>query len=183
MEFYERCSGARMHAAFHSPSNLFVERIDKSFFFDILLFIKRCYFTLEEIHNTLTFNKIWKQRLLNIGSLTYEDCKSYNLTGVFARCCGLRYDVRLSKINNYAYYNKLKVKSYIGVNGDSFDRYLIRMLEMAESLEILNNVVSELHDNNTSDFKYSDLIINKNINICKSSRNTSMEDLIRHFLE
>jgi NADH:ubiquinone oxidoreductase subunit D len=58
MEFYERISGARMHAAFHKPSNLFSSNIDTTFLQDILYFIKNCYTTLNEMHNVLTFNKI-----------------------------------------------------------------------------------------------------------------------------
>jgi NADH-quinone oxidoreductase subunit D len=182
MEFYEYCSGARMHAAFHNPVNMFTEYIDKNLFFDVLLFINQCYTTLEEIHNVLTFNKIWKQRLINIGSISYEDCKTYNLTGVFARCCGLKYDIRLSKINNYALYSKLKIKSYVGGNGDSFDRYLIRMFEMGESLSIINKMATELYNNNFCNFKCSSYIVNKNIDVNSIDKNTSMEDLITHFL-
>ena len=58
MEFYERVSGARMHAAFHRPSLTFNFLIDKLLLNDILYFIKNCYITLNEMHNLLTYNKI-----------------------------------------------------------------------------------------------------------------------------
>jgi NADH:ubiquinone oxidoreductase subunit D len=58
MEFYERSSGARMHAAFHRPSVFFDEFLDSSFFSDLLFFTKNCYSSIEEIHNILSYNKI-----------------------------------------------------------------------------------------------------------------------------
>lgn len=70
MEFYERVSGARMHACFNKPVNQFNPILDKNLLVDILFFVKECFFTLNEMHNLLTHNKIWKQRLLNIGTLT-----------------------------------------------------------------------------------------------------------------
>ena len=71
MEFYERVSGARMHAAFHKPVKHFNFNVDKQLIIDILYFIKNCYTTLNEMHNLLTYNKIWKQRLINIGVLSF----------------------------------------------------------------------------------------------------------------
>jgi NADH:ubiquinone oxidoreductase subunit D len=58
MEFYERCSGARMHAAFHRPAMMFNDFLSKDFFQDLLYFVRNCYSTIEEIHNILTYNKI-----------------------------------------------------------------------------------------------------------------------------
>lgn len=80
MEFYERVSGARIHAAYHKPVNEFSPCLDKQLLSDILFFVKDCYVTLNEMHNVLTYNRIWKQRLVNIGVLTYEDCRNFNLT-------------------------------------------------------------------------------------------------------
>lgn len=58
MEFYERVSGARMHAAFHRPAPNFEFSVEKNFLYDILYFVKNCYTTLNEMHNVLTYNKI-----------------------------------------------------------------------------------------------------------------------------
>ncbi len=58
MEFYERISGARMHAAYHKPVNLFSSNLDNNFLTDILYFIQNCFITLNEMHNVLTYNKI-----------------------------------------------------------------------------------------------------------------------------
>lgn len=182
MEFYERISGARMHAAFHKPVNLFSTQLDTKFIFDILYFIQNCYTTLGEMHNVLTFNKIWKQRLVNIGTLNQELCESYNLTGVMSRSCGIKRDLRLSAKDSYSNYNNIFFKSYFGINGDSFDRYLIRMLEMGESLHISNSALNSLlltenNLNNTNCDIYNFFYLNNKI-----TTYSSMEDLIEHFL-
>lgn len=180
MEFYERVSGARMHAAFHKLQNNFNYVCDKTLLLDILKFIKNCYKTLNEMHNVLTYNKIWKQRLINIGTLNIKNVTNWSLTGVMARSVGLKKDLRLSKKHVYSNYNGLKIKSFIGVNGDCYDRYLIRMLEMGESLGIANSICNSLLKCNTN-YVYNTLI-NKN---WKSNHKSYvyMEDLIEHFLQ
>lgn len=74
MEFYERVSGARMHAAFYRPNDINSNIITKDLLNDISAFVKNCFITLNEMHNVLSFNKIWKQRLINIGSYNYKTC-------------------------------------------------------------------------------------------------------------
>lgn len=81
---------------------------------------------------------------MNIGVLNSDVCLNYNLTGVMARSCGIKRDLRLSPKDVYSSYNTISFKSYFGVNGDCFDRYLIRMLEMGESLHISNCVINKL---------------------------------------
>ena len=183
MEFYERVSGARMHAAFHKPLNLFSPTIDKDLLQDILYFIQNCYVTLNEMHNLLTFNKIWKQRLINVGVITTELCETYNLSGVMARSCGVKRDLRLSPKDVYSNYNTVTFKSYFGINGDSFDRYLIRMLEMGESLHISNVVVGNLLRADT-EVNLTNSIVSQELFFNKKHTNmyNSMEDLINHFL-
>ncbi len=183
MEFYERVSGARMHAAFHRPANTFQYTIDKLLLTDILYFIKNCYTTLNEMHNVLTYNKIWKQRLTNVGLINFQDCATWGLTGVMVRSCGIKRDLRLSYSDSYSQYNLIKFNSYIGLNGDTYDRYLIRMLEMGESLQIANQVASKLLAclNNT---KINNQLTNMFIynNFSANNQYTSMEDLITHFI-
>lgn len=184
MEFYERVSGARMHAAFHRPVNTFTCVLDKLFLIDILLFVKNCYTTLNEIHNVLTYNKIWKQRLTNIGLLNIQECANWGLTGVMARSCGLKRDLRLSQSDSYSQYNLLKFNSYIGINGDTFDRYLIRMLEMGESLQIINQIALKLMLYVPVHVQSQNIINNLFVYNTYSLNNnyTSMEDLITHFI-
>jgi NADH-quinone oxidoreductase subunit D len=97
------------------------------------------------------------------------------------RSVGAKKDLRLSKKHVYSGYNKIDLKSYLGINGDCYDRYLIRMFEMAESLNIANYVTSQLLLN-TSKIPYQTLI-NKNYNTATQSNYNSMEDLINHFLQ
>jgi NADH:ubiquinone oxidoreductase subunit D len=144
MEFYERVSGARMHAAFYRPNEVNLHSISSFLLEDMLDFSKNCFTTLNEMHNTLTYNKIWKQRLVNIGTYSYDMCINYGLTGVMARCTGIKRDLRLDKLETYANYYYLNFRSFIGQNGDSYDRFLIRMNEMTESLNIMNQVIYKL---------------------------------------
>lgn len=180
MEFYERVCGARMHAAFHRVSSNFNFKCDQLLIQDILKFIKNCYKTLNEMHNVLSYNKIWKQRLINIGNLNYKVAQNLNLTGVMVRSTGVKRDLRLSKKHVYSGYNKIDLKSYLGVNGDCYDRYLIRMFEMAESLSICNYVCNNILHNNS--FATYQTLINKNLNSFKNNY-SSMEDLINHFIQ
>lgn len=183
MEFYERVSGARMHAAFHKPINLFSPHLDRSLLNDILFFIQNCYTTLNEMHNVLSFNKIWKQRLINVGTITPEICEFYNLSGVMARSSGIKRDLRLSPKDVYSSYNIFSFKSYFGVNGDCFDRYLIRMLEMGESLQLSNSVISKLMDLSNESSKVTSYVTNEvYFSNNPSHMYSSMEDLINHFL-
>jgi len=192
MEFYERVSGARMHAAFHKPSELFNTNIDNKLLNDIAFFIKNCYISLNEIHNVLTYNKIWKQRLINIGTYGIRDVQNYGLTGILARCVGIKRDVRLSVKESYSNYNSLQFKSYISLNGDSYDRFLLRMFEMGESLNISNqclNFIFKLNNNYLFANKqlstltnFSSLFLNSKKIKSNFSMYGYMEDLIEHFL-
>lgn len=182
MEFYERVCGARMHAAFHRVSTNFSYTLDKILLTDILKFINNCYKTLNEMHNVLTYSKIWKQRLINIGTVNINNVSNWNLTGVMARSVGFKKDLRLSKKHVYSNYNTVKVKSFLGINGDCYDRYLIRMFEMAESLNISNFIVEQLLKNSSNSSIIYQQLINKNIS--NTLKNYSyMEDLIEHFLQ
>ena len=181
MEFYERVSGARMHAAFHRPSTHFNYIIYKDLLLDILKFVKSCFKTLNEMHNILTYNKIWKQRLLNIGTINVNNVVNWHLTGVMARSVGFKKDLRLSTKHNYSSYNSFNIKSYLGINGDCYDRYLIRMLEMGESLNIINTGCELLLNNKTNSHIIYQQLINKTWN--KNIKNVYMEDIIEHFLQ
>ena len=115
-----------------------------------------------------------------MGTINSDICELYNLTGVMSRSCGIKRDLRLSTKDSYSGYNTIIFKSYYSVNGDCFDRYLLRMLEMAESLQITNAVTYNLFNNNSNHFSLNNITksyFNKNI----ESYN-SMEDLINHFL-
>ena len=181
MEFYERVSGARMHAAYNRPNKFFNFNLDKQLLVDILFFVNQCYNTLNEMHNVLTYNKIWKQRLVNIGTLSYEDVKNWSLTGVLARSAGIKRDLRLNKKDVYSSYNHIFFRGFCGINGDTYDRYLIRMLEMGESLNIVNFVTNKLINLNIKNYNYIENTYTK-ILLNNIKPYSSMEDLIEHFI-
>ena len=190
MEFYERVCGARMHAAFYRPNEVNINAISTYLLEDILEFSRNFYTTLNEMHNVLTYNKIWKQRLINIGTYSFQTCLDYGLTGVMARSCGIKRDLRLSKLDSYANYYYLNFRSYTGKHGDCYDRFLIRMNEMCESLNIINQSINKISSNNSNTING-----NKNISILphlilkhlskknfqKKNNYNNMETLIEHF--
>lgn len=182
MEFYERISGARMHAAYHRPHTNFRPDIDYSLLADILSFVQTCYITLNEMHNVLTYNKIWKQRLINIGTLSSYDCKNYSLTGVLLRSAGVARDIRLSFTESYSSYNNLNFRSFLGSNGDTYDRYLIRMLEMGESLMLINIVCLYLCKVKYKAQSTGAFFRSNATPLQPTLAYSSMEDLITHFV-
>lgn len=189
MEFYERVSGARMHAAIHSFKTPYISKINPSFLKDVVAFIQECYTTLNEMHNVLSYNKIWKQRLVNVGVYNSKAAADWSLTGVMLRCTGVRRDLRINWKEVYSGYDNLSFKSFTGVNGDSFDRFSIRMLEMGESLHIVNQTankllaISDLQKNDPQKEGYNN-VLNNQITFSKKKNNyyAYMEDLIEHFL-
>jgi len=189
MEFYERVSGARMHAAFYRPTETNIEALSPYLIEDILDFTRNCFTTLNEMHNILTFNKIWKHRLVNIGIFTHQTCFDYGLTGVMSRSVGIKRDIRLSKLETYANYYFLNFRVFLGQHGDSYDRFLIRMNEMAESLNIINQVIYKITKqsvvNKLSNVSVHHIIAHTNprINHKRNIKNNynNMEDLIKHF--
>jgi len=192
MEFYERVSGARMHAAFYRPNEVNTKALSPFLIEDIVEFLRNCFTTLSEIHNSLTYNKLWKQRLVNIGTYSYKTALEYGLTGVMSRSVGIKRDLRLSKLETYSNYYYLNFRSFIGQHGDSYDRFLIRMNEMSESLNICNQVIHKMQSADTltkSNVNNRNIISNKhevlnyiNQNATKNvSSYSSMEEIIKHF--
>ena len=144
MEFYERVSGARMHAAFHKPLPYFNFFLDKQLLTDILFFVKGCFITLNEMHNVLTLNKVWKLRLKNNGVLNINCLENYGISGVLQRSIGVKKDLRLIKHQTYSNYKFLNFFSYTTKNGDSFDRFLLRMYEINESMHIISQNIKAI---------------------------------------
>lgn len=192
MEFYERVSGARMHAAFYRPNDVDWTGLNYQFFLDLILFSRDCFKSLTEIFAVLTTNSIWKSRLVNIGSLNFSDAYNFGATGPVIRSAGLKKDIRFLKSETYAHYWYLTINGFLGKRGDSYDRFLIRMREMYESVSIIFQILSNfssLNDNNqnlsksnASFFSFFQFVYEqqqKKIN--KSSKYTSMETLINHF--
>lgn len=105
-----------------------------------------------------------------------------------ARCVGIKRDVRLSRMDSYSSYNSILFKSYLTLNGDSYDRFLLRMFEMGESLNISNQCLLLLSNNNSESKKKTSTFFNffSLVTNSKKIKNTNnayiyMEDLIEHF--
>lgn len=174
MGFYERVSGARMHAAYFRPGGVSLD-LPALLLEDIMLFVKNFTVFLDDMETLLTNNRIWKQRLVNIGVVSSEDAQNYGFSGVMLRGSGIQWDLRFNQA--YEAYNLFNFSIPYGLFGDCYDRYLIRVLEMRESLKIMSQCISFL-EGNTGLVKVDDFKIvpprRKNMKIF-------MESLIHHF--
>lgn len=195
MEFYERVSGARMHAAFYRPNDIDWTGLNYQFFLDVAIFARDCFKSLTEIFTVLATNRIWKSRLVNIGSLNVTDAYSFGVTGPVVRSVGIKKDIRFLRSETYSHYWFLSMRGYLGKRGDSFDRFLIRMREMYESVNIIFQILSNFSNLNFSSktspnrtnskinfFSFFDAVYSekyKKLNYF--SKYTSMEALIVHF--
>jgi len=141
MEFYERVSGARMHAAYIRPGGV-QEDLPLGLLTDIYNFVNNFKYRLEEIENLLTNNRIWKQRLSNVGIVSNSIALSFCYTGVLLRSTGIKWDLR--KVISYEAYKFIKFEIPYSYNGDCFDRYLLRMAELAQSNKIMYYIINNL---------------------------------------
>merc|ERR1711957_380736 len=141
MEFYERVSGARMHAAYFRPGGVQAD-IPLGLLNDIFLFVEQFTIRLLEVEDMLTENRIWKQRLVDIGVVSAKSAQEWGFSGVMLRGSGIDWDLRKSQ--PYEIYNDLKFDVPVGTNGDCYDRYLIRIFEMKESLKIIEQCLNGL---------------------------------------
>ncbi len=172
MEFYERVSGARMHAAYIRPGGVNND-LPVGLLNDIFKFIQSFPSRLDEIEEMLTNNRIWKQRLVDIGKVHYQQALNWGFTGVMLRGSGVGWDLR--KTQSYEVYNLINFEIAVGKNGDCYDRYLIRVQEMRQSLRIIKQCLDLISEGliKTDDFKFS--------NPMREEMKNSMESLIHHF--
>jgi len=172
MEFYERVCGARMHAAYVRPGGVGCD-LPLGLLEDIAIFCKSLNEKLLCMEELLTNNRIWKQRLVNIGIVHAQDALEWGFSGVMLRGSGFPWDLR--KTLSYEVYDELNFVVPTGINGDCFDRYLIRMEEMRESINIINQCIYKMPLGliKTDDKKIS--VPNRSV-----MKNT-MEGLIHHF--
>nr|QYC61906.1 NADH dehydrogenase subunit 7 [Stephanopyxis turris] len=172
MEFYERVCGARMHAAYFRPGGVSLD-IPIGLLDDIYIFIEQFNLRLNEIEDMLSENNIWKQRLVDIGVVSAETAIQWGFSGVMIRGSGLNWDLRKSQ--PYENYNKFKFNMAVGVKGDCYDRYIVRMIEMRESLKIIEQCINNIPSGNIrSDDRKISLPT-------RSDMKQSMESLIHHF--
>lgn len=141
MEFYERVSGARMHAAYIRPGGV-SQDLPIGLWTDIMQFAEQFFWRLVEVEELLNNNRIWKQRLVDVGIVSLKEALDFGFSGVMLRGSGLAWDLR--KSNSYEIYDKLDFNIPVGVNGDCYDRYLIRVYEMYESLNIIKQTLKSI---------------------------------------
>jgi NADH-quinone oxidoreductase subunit D len=199
MDCYEAVSGARLHAAYYRPGGVYRDLPDRmpqyqpskihndkqtrlrnqnregSLLDFIEDFTNRFPVYVDEYETLLTDNRIWKQRLVDIGIVTPERAKALGFTGPMLRGSGVEWDLR--KKQPYEVYDQMDFDIPVGVNGDCYDRYLVRMEEFRQSNRIIKQCIAWLRDNPGS-------VITDNHKIAPPSRvgmKQNMEEMIHHF--
>ena len=172
MSFYEAVSGARLHAAYYRIGGVHQD-IPKNVFEDIFNWSKNFGKVIQDIESLLDNNRIFKQRTVNVGVVSKKQALDWGFTGPMLRGSGVVWDLR--KHRPYAAYEKVDFDVPIGKNGDCYDRYLIRMEEMKQSLKIIDQVLDKIPTGAT---------ISDNPRVAPPKRKDmkeSMESLISHF--
>ncbi len=172
MEFYERVSGSRMHAAYIRPGGVHQDLPD-GLLEDIAKFANEYPRYVVDLETLLTNNRIFKQRLVDIGVVSKKDALDFGFSGPMLRGSGVAWDLRKSQ--PYEVYDKLDFDIPVGKNGDSYDRYLIRVEEMYQSIKIIKQCVEQMPKGEivTSDKKVAPPK--------RGDAKSSMESLIHHF--
>jgi NADH-quinone oxidoreductase subunit D len=173
MVFYERASGARLHAAYFRPGGVHQD-LTPDLLDDIEAWSWSFPKVLDDLHTLLTENRIFKQRNVDIGVVTEADILAYGFSGVMVRGSGMAWDLRRSQ--PYECYDEFDFQVPIGKNGDCYDRYLCRMEEMTQSIHIIRQAVSKLRA------EPGDVLARGKLTPpSRRDMKTSMEALIHHF--
>jgi NADH-quinone oxidoreductase subunit D len=172
MEFYEAASGARMHSNYYRPGGVsrdlpagLEERIGA--------WAETFPKFVDDLELLLTGNRIWKQRTVDIGVISAEQALAWGFSGPSLRASGVPWDLRRSQ--PYAMYDRVEFDVPVGRNGDCYDRYLMRMVEMRESVKIIRQCLAAMRPGpvKTQDHKFSPPP--------RAEMKHSMEALIHHF--
>lgn len=172
MEFYERVSGARLHAAYYRPGGVALD-IPLGLMEDIHEWLAKFGQRLDEVDDLLTENRIWKQRTIDIGIVSAEDALNLGMSGPMLRGSGIKWDLR--KTQPYDAYDQVEFDIPIGNRGDCYDRYLVRMAEMRQSMRIIEQCINKMPP---GEIKTDD---NKISPPNRAEMKDSMEALIHHF--
>jgi NADH-quinone oxidoreductase subunit D len=172
MEFYERVSGARLHAVYYRPGGVHQD-LPAGLLDDIMTWSEGFPRIIDDIEELLTENRIFKQRLVDIGVISAAEALDWGFTGPMLRGSGVPWDLR--KAQPYMVYDRMKFDVPIGKTGDCYDRYLVRMEEMRQSLRIVRQCCEEMPGGPcTSDDR-------KITPPKRADMKRSMEALIHHF--
>ncbi|TYO90082.1 NADH-quinone oxidoreductase subunit D [Oceanicella actignis] len=174
MVFYERASGARLHAAYFRPGGVHQD-LPQDLIDDIMAWTEEFPQVLDDLEGLLTDNRIFKQRNVDIAVVSKEEAQAWGFSGVMVRGSGLPWDLR--RAQPYELYDEFDFKIPVGKNGDCYDRYLCRMEEMRESVKIMRQAIEKLDACKGEDV----LARGKIAPPRRAQMKTSMEALIHHF--
>ena len=172
MTFYERVSGSRLHANYFRPGGVHKD-LPRGLNEDILSFCDTFPKVIDDLETLLTDNRIFKQRNVDIGIVTKQEALEHSFSGVMMRGSGIAWDLR--KAQPYECYNDFNFKIPIGKNGDCYDRYLCRIEEMRESINIMKDCLKKMPSGPVK------TIDGKITPPKKDDLKNSMEALIHHF--
>ncbi|KAG8362771.1 hypothetical protein BUALT_BualtMtG0003100 (mitochondrion) [Buddleja alternifolia] len=141
LEFYERVSGARMHASFIRPGGV-AQDLPLGLCRDIDSFTQQFASRIDELEEMSTGNRIWKQRLVDIGTVTAQQAKDWGFSGVMLRGSGVCWDLR--RAAPYDVHDQLDPDVPVGTRGDRYDRYCIRIEEMRQSVRIIVQCLNQM---------------------------------------
>ncbi|MGB0632378.1 MAG: NADH-quinone oxidoreductase subunit D [Alphaproteobacteria bacterium] len=172
MEFYERVSGARLHSAYFRPGGVHRD-LPAGLLEDVAEFCETFPAIIDDIESLLTENRIFRQRTVDVGIVTKDEALDWGFSGPMLRGSGVPWDLRKSQ--PYDVYDRVDFDIPVGKNGDCFDRYLVRVEEMRQSLRIMKQCVDEMPGGpvRTTD--------NKIAPPRRGEMKQSMEALIHHF--
>ncbi len=172
MVFYERASGSRMHAAYFRPGGVHQD-LPQKLCDDLAAWCEQFPQKLKDIETLLTGNRIFKQRNVDIGIVSKQDCYDWGFSGVLVRGSGIPWDLRRNQ--SYEIYDELEFKIPLGKNGDCYDRYLCRVEEMYESVKIIQQCLEMMPQGPVMSLD------NKVAPPRRADMKQSMEALIHHF--
>ena len=172
MEFCERVSGARLHMAYYRPGGVAYDMPD-GLAEDIKDWADHFVTIIDDLETLLTENRIFKQRTVDIGVITAEQCFDWGFTGPNIRASGVAWDLR--KAQPYDAYAEMDFDIPVGKHGDCYDRYLVRMHEMRQSLRIIEQCLENMPEGpcKSEDHKVTPPP--------RGDMKDSMEALIHHF--
>ncbi|KAJ1656814.1 ndufs2, NADH ubiquinone oxidoreductase 49 kd subunit [Dispira simplex] len=172
MEFYERVSGARMHAAYVRPGGV-TSDMPLGLMDDIYTWLKAYPARVDEMEEVVSANRIWQQRTIGVGVLTAQQAMNWGCSGVMLRGSGIQWDIR--KERPYDAYDEVQFDVPVGTAGDCYDRYICRIEEMRQSVRIIQQCLEQMPDGpvKVEDWKISPPP--------RASMKENMEALIHHF--
>ncbi|KAI6215930.1 Complex I-49kD [Aphelenchoides besseyi] len=171
-EFSERVSGARMHANYVRPGGVAWD-LPLGLMDDIYDWAVKFPERIDELEDVLTENRIWKQRLIDVGIVDADNALNWGFSGVMLRGSGIKWDIR--KTQPYEVYDQVEFDVPVGTKGDCYDRYLCRVEEMRQSLRIIHQCLNKMPE---GEVKVDD---KKIVQPNRAEMKDSMESLIHHF--